>query len=63
MTEKNYDFRKRMLEVRKKDRRTAKPLGEGQIEIDGSWSISFPEKSLFLGGCSERVQSRDKIKP
>ena len=56
MTEKNYDFRKRMLEVHKKDRRTAKPLGEGQIEIDGSWSISFPEESPFLGGRAEDLR-------
>lgn len=57
MAEKNYDFRKRMLELHKKDRRMAKPLGNGQIEITDEWSISFPEESEFLGGRAADLQN------
>ena len=48
MAELNYQFRQRMLEVHKKDRRAEKPLGDGQIEITSEWSISVPSDSDFL---------------
>ena len=52
MSEKNYDFRARLLEVHKKDRRVSKPLAVGQIEITDNWSITFPENNELLSHCA-----------
>lgn len=41
-----------MLEVHKKNRRIAKPLALGQIEIDESWSIRLPKDDAYLAGCA-----------
>ena len=46
--ELKYQFRKRMLEVHKKNRRTEKPLGVGQIEITSAWKICVPADNDFL---------------
>ena len=51
MAELNYQFRQRMLEVHKKDRRVAKPLGKDQIEITSDWHICAPADSDFLIRC------------
>lgn len=48
MAELRYEFRKRMLEVHKKNRRTDKPLGAGQIEITEDWRICVPTDDEFL---------------
>ena len=48
MAELNYQFRQRMLEVHKKNRRVEKPLGSGQIEITSEWRIVVPEGNDFL---------------
>ena len=48
MAELRYEFRKRMLEVHKKNRRVEKPLGEGQIASGGDFRIVTPEGNDFL---------------
>lgn len=52
MTEKNYDFRTRMLEVHQKGRRVAKPLSSGQTEVTDNWTISFPAGNELLKNCA-----------
>ena len=46
--ELNYQFRQRMLEVHKKNRRIEKPLGKGQIAITSAWKICVPADNDFL---------------
>ena len=47
--EKNYDFRKRLLQVHKPDRRMSwVKAKEGQVEIDSSWCIVLPEDCSAL---------------
>ncbi len=48
MAELRYDFRARMLEVHKKNRRVDKPCGRGQIEITSDWCICVPRDDEFL---------------
>ena len=48
MAELNYEFKKRLLEVHKKNRRVEKPLGEGQIEITSAWTIQVPADNELL---------------
>ncbi len=48
MAELKYEFRKRMQEVHKKNRRIAKPLGAGQIEITSDWTVVLPAGDEFL---------------
>ena len=46
MKEINYQFRERMSEVHKPNRRDfSKKLCDGQIEIDDSWSITIPDNA------------------
>jgi len=52
MAEQNYDFRARMLEVHRKDRRIAKPLAIGQTEINSHWTITFPVGNRLLAACA-----------
>lgn len=56
MAELNYQFRQRMLEVHKKDRRVEKPLGEGQVAITEEWRICVPADSEFLIRCGRDLQ-------
>lgn len=56
MAELNYEFRKRMLEVHKKNRRIEKPLGEGQIEITDEWKIVVPANNEFLTRCGRDLE-------
>lgn len=51
MAELNYQFRQRMLEVHKKNRRVDKPLGNGQTEITSDWRICAPADSSLLIRC------------
>ncbi|MBQ9545572.1 MAG: hypothetical protein IJV00_10650 [Clostridia bacterium] len=40
MSERNYEFRERLLKVHKPGRRDpSRPIGQGEIEIDSSWTI------------------------
>ncbi len=48
MAELQYEFRKRLLEVHKKNRRVEKPLEKGQIEITSDWCIVVPREDEFL---------------
>ncbi|MBE6589347.1 MAG: hypothetical protein E7643_04140 [Ruminococcaceae bacterium] len=48
MAEMQYEFRKRMLEVHKKNRRVEKALSAGQIAITSEWTIVFPRENEFL---------------
>ena len=48
MAELNYEFKKRLNEVHKKNRRVEKPLGENQVEVTDKWTITVPEDSEFL---------------
>ena len=44
--EKNYDFRKRLLDVHKPNRRDHNIIAQdGEIEIDETWEIIVPEKA------------------
>jgi len=52
MAEQNYDFRARMLEVHRKDRRIAKPPAIGQIEVSNKWTITFPASNELLTNCA-----------
>ena len=52
MAEQNYDFRARMLEVHRKDRRVAKPLAIGQTEINSQWTITSPAGNRLLAACA-----------
>lgn len=52
MAEQNYDFRARMLEVHRKNRRVAKPLAIGQTEINSQWTITFPAGNQLLTTCA-----------
>ena len=43
--EKNYQFRERMLQVHRKDRRMPwVTRGEGQVEVTSQWRISIPDR-------------------
>lgn len=46
--ENNYDFRERLLEVHKKNRRLNFTAKDNQTEIDGSWSITVPSADRVL---------------
>ncbi len=48
MAELQYEFRKRLLEVHKKNRCIERPLGEGQIEITSDWRILLPRENENL---------------
>ena len=48
MAELQYEFRKRMLEVHKKNRRVDKLLEKGQIEITSEWRIVVPIENEYL---------------
>ncbi|MBQ9784181.1 MAG: hypothetical protein IJW29_01635 [Clostridia bacterium] len=48
MAELQYGFRKRMLEVHKKNRRVEKALEKGQIEITSDWRIVVPRDDEYL---------------
>lgn len=48
MAELQYEFRKRISEVHKKDRRVDKPLARGQIEITSDWRIVVPRENEYL---------------
>ena len=56
MSELNYEFKKRLNEVHKKNRRVDKPLGEGQIEVTGDWTIVVPADNEFLQGVGRDLQ-------
>ena len=47
MAELKYEFRKRMQEVHKKNRRREKPLLSGQIEITSDWTVVLPEDAFL----------------
>ena len=48
MSELNYEFKKRLLQVHKPNRRVEKPLGEGQVEVTDKWTICVPADDEFL---------------
>lgn len=48
MAEIQYEFRKRMQEVHKKNRRIEKPIGERQIEVTSAWTVVLRKESDFL---------------
>ena len=48
MAEIQYEFRKRMLQVHKKNRRAEKPLSPGQIEITSDWTVVMPREDALL---------------
>jgi hypothetical protein len=43
-----YQFRQRMQQVHKKNRRIEKPLGKEQIQVTSDWKIRVPADNDFL---------------
>lgn len=56
MAELNYDFKKRLNTVHKKDRRAEKPLGENQIEVTSDWNVIAPADDSFLQDVGRDLQ-------
>lgn len=56
MAELQYDFRKRLAEVHKKNRRIDKPIGKGQIEITTEWKIVLPLDNAYLARVAHDLQ-------
>ena len=48
MAELNYELKKRLAEVHKKNRRVEKPLGEGEIAVTSAWTVAVPADDAFL---------------
>ena len=48
MAELNYEFKKRLGEVHKKNRRIDRPLAEGEIEVTAAWTVVVPADNAFL---------------
>ena len=48
MAELNYEFKKRLAGVHKKNRRVEKPLGEGEIAVTSAWTVAVPADDAFL---------------
>ena len=57
MSELNYEFRKRMLEIHTKNRRMPGKLpSANQVEITDEWQITVPENNDFLLGCARDLE-------
>ena len=56
MAEAQYEFRKRMREVHKKNRRVEKKIAENQIEITSEWKIIVPPSNDFLIRCGRDLE-------
>lgn len=56
MTERPYDFQKRLLQVHRPDRRAAKPLDADQIEITSRWCIVAPGDGGLLDRTAADLQ-------
>lgn len=53
MSEKQYDFRKRMLQVHRPNRRIEKPCKDGEIAITEAWRIVLPDEPFLQDAAAD----------